>query len=49
MISVGGQFDMKFVPFEELVDPATLVTRVRFIDRSSDFHRMARLLEQKLD
>lgn len=49
MISVGGQFDMSFVPFEQLVDPVTLVTRVRFIDRKSDFHRMARLLEQKID
>ena len=49
MISVGGQFDMSFVPFEQLVDPVTLVTRVRFIDRKSDFHRMARLLEQRLD
>lgn len=47
MISVGGQFDMSFVPFEQLVDPATLVTRVRFIERTSDFHRLARLLEQK--
>ena len=47
MISVGGQFDLSFVPFEQLVDPATLVTRVRFIERTSDFHRLARLLEQK--
>jgi 6-phosphofructokinase 1 len=49
MVSVGGQFDMSFVPFETLVDPVTLVTKVRFIDRQSDFHRLARLLEQKTD
>lgn len=49
MVSVGGQFDMSFVPFETLVDPVTLVTKVRFIDRQSDFHRLARLLEQKID
>jgi 6-phosphofructokinase 1 len=49
MISVGGQFDMSFVPFEQLVDPVTLVTRVRFIDRKSDFHRLARLLELRME
>jgi 6-phosphofructokinase 1 len=46
MVSVGGQFDVSFVPFETLVDPNTLVTKVRFIETSSDFHRLARLLEQ---
>jgi len=45
MVSVGGQFNISFVPFEELVDPVTLVTKVRFIETDSDFHRMARLLE----
>lgn len=44
MISVGGQMDIKFVKFEELVDPATLVTKVRFIVPNSDFHRLAKLL-----
>jgi 6-phosphofructokinase 1 len=46
MVSVGGQFEVSFVPFDTLVDPKTLVTKVRFIDTSSDFHRLARLLEQ---
>ena len=45
MVSVGGQFNISFVPFEKLVDPETLVTKVRFIETGSDFHRMARLLE----
>ena len=45
MISVGGQMDIRFVNFEELVDQNTLVTHVRFIKPGSDFHRMARLLE----
>lgn len=45
MVSVGGQFNVSFVPFEELVDPKNLVTKVRFIETSSDFHRLARLLE----
>ena len=26
MVSVTGQLDLQFVPFEELVDPANLVT-----------------------
>jgi 6-phosphofructokinase len=45
MVSVGGQFNISFVPFEHLVDPKTLVTKVRFIEPGCDFHRMARLLE----
>lgn len=45
MVSVGGQFNVSFVPFEQLVDPTNLVTKVRFIERSSDFYRLARLLE----
>ena len=49
MVSVGGQFKLSFVPFEELVDPVTLVTKVRFIETSSDFHRLARLLEIPTD
>jgi ATP-dependent phosphofructokinase / diphosphate-dependent phosphofructokinase len=28
MVSVSGQFDLHFVPFNELVDPQTLVTKV---------------------
>jgi len=48
MVSVGGQFNVTFVPFTELVDPETLVTKVRFIERDSDFYRLARLLETKV-
>lgn len=45
MVSIEGQLDLHYVPFEELVDPKTLVTVVRFIDTNSDFHRLARFLE----
>jgi 6-phosphofructokinase 1 len=45
MVSVVGQLQLHFVPFERLIDPATLVTVVRYIDPSSDFHRLARFLE----
>jgi len=33
------------VPFDELVDPSTLVTKVRYVETTSDFHRLARFLE----
>ncbi len=45
MVSVSGQLDLHYVNFEELVDPDTLVTVVRYIDPKSDFHRLARFLE----
>ena len=45
MVSVAGQLELRYVPFEELVDPETLVTVVRYIERDSDFHRLARFLE----
>jgi 6-phosphofructokinase len=45
MVSVSGQLDLAYVPFEELVDPATLVTVVRYVERGSDFHSLARFLE----
>ncbi|WP_164101310.1 6-phosphofructokinase [Candidatus Laterigemmans baculatus] len=49
MVSVTGQLDLHFVPFDELVDPKTLVTKVRFIEPGSDFHRLARFLETVTD
>ncbi len=45
MVSVSGQLDLNYVPFHQLVDPATLVTVVRYIEPGSDFHRLARFLE----
>jgi ATP-dependent phosphofructokinase / diphosphate-dependent phosphofructokinase len=49
MISVCGQLDINFVPFETLVDPKTLVTKVRYIEVGSDFHRLARFVESYND
>ncbi|MEM6363500.1 MAG: 6-phosphofructokinase [Planctomycetota bacterium] len=49
MVSVAGQFDLHFVPFEDLVDPQTLVTKVRFIEPDCDFHKLARFLETCVD
>jgi ATP-dependent phosphofructokinase / diphosphate-dependent phosphofructokinase len=45
MVSASGQLDLNYVPFNQLVDPATLVTVVRYIEPGSDFHRLARFLE----
>lgn len=45
MVSVAGQLDLHYVPFEKLVDPSSLVTVVRYINPGSDFHRLARFLE----
>lgn len=48
MVSVSGQLDLHFVPFADLVDPDTLVTKVRFIQPGSDFHLLARFLETQV-
>lgn len=45
MVSVEGQLELRYVPFEDLVDPSTLVTVVRHVEPDSDFHRLARFLE----
>jgi ATP-dependent phosphofructokinase / diphosphate-dependent phosphofructokinase len=45
MVSVEKQFQLKYVPFGELIDPETLKTRVRLIERESDLYRLARSLE----
>ncbi len=45
MVSVRGQLELNYVRFDQLVDPATLVTVVRYIEPGSDFHRLARFLE----
>lgn len=45
MVSVAGQLDLHYVPFERLVHPETLITVVRYIDTNSDFHHLARFLE----
>ncbi len=45
MVSVSGQLELHYEPFDNLIDPETLVTRVRYIEPTSDFHRLARFLE----
>lgn len=48
MVSAAGQLDLRYVPFKELVNPETLKTEVRFIQRDSDYHRLARDLETRM-
>jgi 6-phosphofructokinase 1 len=45
MVSVQGQLELRYVPFEDLVDQSNLVTMVRYVERDGDFHRLARFLE----
>ena len=45
MVSVSGQLDLHYVPFDKLVNQDNLVTVVRYIKQDSDFHRLARFLE----
>jgi 6-phosphofructokinase len=50
MVSVEDQLQLTYVPFSDLIDPGTLRTRIRFIDRASDFYQLARALEyQQVD
>jgi 6-phosphofructokinase 1 len=48
MVSVEKQLQLTYVPFDELVDPATMKTRIRFIERDSDFYHLARALEYQI-
>jgi 6-phosphofructokinase 1 len=45
MVSVEGQLKLRYEPFSELVDPNTLVTKTRYVEPNSDFHKLARFLE----
>ncbi len=49
MVSVSGQLDLQYVEFSKLINPHTLQTEVRFIESSSDFHRLARFLETRTE
>ena len=48
MVSVAGQLELRFVSFGELVDKDKLTVDVRFIQRTSDFYRLARELETRV-
>jgi 6-phosphofructokinase 1 len=48
MVSVTGQLTLRYIPFADLVDAETLATHVRFVDRGSDFHRLAHELGTRI-
>ena len=47
--SGSGQLDLHVAPLGELVDPETLSAGVRYLRTSSDFHRLARQLETRIE
>ncbi len=49
MVSVSGQLDLHYVSFKKLINPKTLYTEIRYIDKASDFFRMARFLETRTE
>jgi 6-phosphofructokinase len=49
MVSAGGQLDLSYVPFKDLINPENLRTEIRYIRHGSDFHRLARFLETRTD
>ncbi|HAX99356.1 MAG TPA: 6-phosphofructokinase [Candidatus Atribacteria bacterium] len=48
MVSVEDQMQIKYVPFHELIDPKTLLAKIRYIHENSDFYQLARSLEYQL-
>ena len=48
MVSTSGQLDLRYVPFDEIVDPATFRTEVRYVGLDSDFRRMVHQLGTRL-
>jgi 6-phosphofructokinase 1 len=48
MVSVRRQLELHFLPFSELVNPETLRTDVRYIERGSDFHLLAHELSTRI-
>ncbi|MCX6555503.1 MAG: 6-phosphofructokinase [Candidatus Aminicenantes bacterium] len=48
MVSVSDNFQIVGVPFAELIDPQTLLTRLRNVPRGSDFFELKEALSYKL-
>ena len=49
MVSVAGQLTLRYVRFDQLVNPKTLTTDVRFIQPGSDFHQLAQQLATRVE
>ncbi len=48
MVSVKDQLQIDFIPFHRLIDPKTLLAKIRYIHKDSDFYKLARSLEYQL-
>jgi 6-phosphofructokinase 1 len=44
MVSVSDNFDIKAIPFRELIDPKTMLTKVRYVPKGSDFYDLKEVL-----
>lgn len=44
MVSVSDNFDIKAIPFRELIDQKTMLTRVRYVPKGSDFYDLKEAL-----
>lgn len=47
MVSVSDNFDIKGIPFDELVDPRSLVTKLRNVPKGSDFYNLKEALSYR--
>ncbi len=45
MVSVGDNMELRSVPFDDLIDPVTFRTRLRYVPINGDFFKMAKALE----
>ncbi|KAA8498644.1 Pyrophosphate--fructose 6-phosphate 1-phosphotransferase [Porphyridium purpureum] len=49
MVSTSGQLALDYVPFEHIINKDTMRSDVRFIEPGSDFHKLARFLETRVE
>jgi 6-phosphofructokinase 1 len=47
MVSVSDNFDIRAIPFGDLVDPETLVTKLRNVPKGSDFYTLKEALSYR--
>ena len=47
MVSVTDNFDVKSIPFSELINPESLVTNVRNVPKGSDFYNLKEALSYR--
>lgn len=47
MVSLTDNFDIKGIPFDDLIDPETLLTKIRFVSKGSDFYNLKEALSYK--